>query len=1702
MMFRPSESSEKIKEFYRRYLLTTFSTNRKSYNDQLAKALNDDKAIADGPYISMTDPYEKGKSLRELAAEGIVVKSILEIDDLHPDRPLYKHQETAVRKAGQNKNLIVTTGTGSGKTESFLIPVINQLLNEKENGTLNAGVRTLIIYPMNALVNDQIRRLRGLLKNTGITFGKFTGETEEELKRALIKYDGDKDSLLDNELICRKQMRDNPPNILITNYAMLEYMLLRPGDNNIFTAENAASWRYMVFDEAHSYTGSKGIEVSSLIARVKAMLKRDDIRFILTSATLGDERSDKEITEFGHSLCGAEFDPSCIIRSTVVNVKPERQPEPIPFDIYRSLAKIIDNNSEDDIIKEISDNGISIEKNKPAHEILYDLVLHDEFYYKVRQILCGKVMTLSELSSKLGMSMLDITCFIAVASSAHKNGEKLFEAKYHMFFKGIEGIFVTLPPSEKLFISRMENYETPDKDTYKVFEVSFCSNCNALFINGEEQDGKLVQRSKFSENYKPDVYLLNGEYDDDAEEEEELSEEQAEKEFQICSKCGQITTKTSLKGLTCGHGSKYINYLTKVKSRGEVLHQCPCCGSTVSGRSIIRPFYLGAEAATAVIATALYNELPSKEVSVETSTEIDLFSGEEIQVKNERETPKAKQFLAFSDSRQTAAFFAAYMQKTYNTALVKRVMQSICEEQKEKMRSGISFPEFCTMLMNKFDSYQLFDMKRSDLERFTWLNALKEMSNFKAKNSLTSLGMLCFEPDISLPNGLPGLTKEESEQLIKVLLRTMIKDGAVSSNVTFTDAEAAELYVSESLRGYNRDPSKNKRIIGFCPSEGKTNPRLKYIMKALGVNENDGRKYLKAIWDYLEKNKYMVKTTILKEQTFLLTNDKIRVFIPSTLYRCDSCRKVTPYNIKGICEGARCTGHLEQFDPSENEKNSYYRLYHDLDISSMKICEHTAQLSGDKAREYQSDFVNRKINVLSCSTTFEMGVDVGSLETVFMRNMPPSPSNYAQRAGRAGRSLNAAAYAVTFCANTSHDLNYYRHPVEMINGTIRPPHFNIENEKIVLRHIFSSAFSLFWRNEPVSYKRTIGEFIEINGFERFREYVLSKPAELKEYLKKSVPDSLQGADQFDIENFGWISKLFNADDKDPGFADIAVKNYEDVIKSFNDAIDYRMKKEIQGVDAIRRSIKTVKDQQMIEFLSKNNLIPKYGFPVDTVELQSRVSDSEAFAPSKLSLNRDLLTAISEYAPGSEIVADGKLITSRFIRRMSGYEWPQYRYTYCEKCETLNRSLSVGKVNTCRQCGTELKKGWENYIIPKFGFIMSNETPKPAGTEKPERTYRGSISYLGDEKKIRYQKFSINGMYVSIGTSRMDSLIVLNTSNFFICHNCGYGEVRDNCFRSNVECQHKNSGGYTCGNKMLYKSSLGHEFKTDVVFIKLDDYEIREESVGLTIMYSLLEGLSRSLNIDRNELSGCLQWYKDKQQPYGNLGIVLFDNTPGGAGYVRQIIDPVVLSDTFRYAYRVVKNCTCGGDLADTSCYSCLRNYYNQRQHDMLKRKYAIEFFETMMIENGNEQLDVHMLESNQQSDEEAQQEVTMSFEPDSEYEVKLLGRGMELSGNIAEEIWDYIIDDCNEQEETIINQISEKSPEHIANAIYGENIQLSNDQTTKQIRADLVWPDKKVMLFLSDSEDAYTEANKSSWICFSTNHEMDIDQLIKIIEVK
>lgn len=314
-MFDPIKASKEIKDSYIDYITTTFDMADTDYEREFRKELQTDGMVASGPFLDIGGSYETGHTLRELiqAQKASVLFESLEPvaekeRELKLDRPLYQHQETAMLKAGKGENLVITTGTGSGKTESFLLPIINHLLREQEAGTLSAGVRAIIIYPMNALANDQMKRMRALFKNyPQICYGVYNGNTEHTQSKALAEYHrtyhdetGEPTDPAPNEIISREVMQERPPHILITNYSMLEYMMLRPKDDAVFSG---AKLKFIVLDEAHIYKGATGMETSLLMRRLRARISEpDSVQYILTSATLGGPDADGDILSFAEKL--------------------------------------------------------------------------------------------------------------------------------------------------------------------------------------------------------------------------------------------------------------------------------------------------------------------------------------------------------------------------------------------------------------------------------------------------------------------------------------------------------------------------------------------------------------------------------------------------------------------------------------------------------------------------------------------------------------------------------------------------------------------------------------------------------------------------------------------------------------------------------------------------------------------------------------------------------------------------------------------------------------------------------------------------------------------------------------------------------------------------------------------------------------------------------------------------------------------------------------------------------------------------------------------------------------------------------------------------------------------------------------------------------------------------------------------------------
>lgn len=1554
MKFSPIKSSEVITEKYKRYLRTIFEMADKDYSAQFKKELDVQEIFAKGPYLDVVDSFKKGKSLNELIETSVLPESFRKMN-FNMERPLYLHQEEAIRRCVDGKSIVVSTGTGSGKTESFLIPILRELAIENETGKLSPGVRALIIYPMNALANDQMERLREILSDyPEITYGSYTGQTKQDYVKANQEYRilNEGRTPKQNELISREQMIKTPPNILITNYAMLEYLMIRPNENSFFDGVYAQNWKYIVLDEAHIYNGSTGIEVSMLLRRLKSSLAKKDLQYILTSATLGKDDQNKEVAEFASRLCASDFNEQDVIRAVrqePVRLKSERKNKNI--EEYASLAAAIVSEDEGAITNEIAAMGGSISGD--LHSDIYDLISCDSNYWNIRTWLENKPQTMDYLSTVLNCTKQNVEDFVTVASYAIKDGALLFDAKYHMFIKACDSTFVTLGKSKKLMLTR--NRQIYDNGLeYAVFEIAVCTHCHSIYLVGKiNEQGYFIQQSMNDNADEKEILYLGDTVSDDDEEHSFQIEGLKVEEYLLCSRCGKLMPLNASSSERCEHVAEDFVKVFRIEKKRDVLTKCISC-ENVNVKGVLRQFFAGQEAVTSVLGTALFEELPSYKVIKEKITvDADEFlfddedAGDTYVLKKEE---RAKQFIAFSDSRQAAAFYASYLEKTYATILYRRL---IVEALRQKEFAG-NIEQFVGNLQAEFEKHCILTDEGMSAEKEAWKAILNEMVNSYSGNALQNLGFYEMTVDKDLCPGMKslGLTSTDVGNIINIFLQSMMLDAAIAYPIPLNQADKEFFTYNGHEGGFTlSDSSKNKRCCSFLPSKsGGSNKRVSYIEKlfaeiAPDKTRDDARKLLESFWNLMVKREIIINEGV----EYKVNVKKVQIHSKTGFYQCPVCRKITPYNIKGLCPTYKCSGHLQEIDlESILKDNHYYRMYQDMEIRPLRVVEHTAQLNKEKAYNYQNLFKEKKIDVLSCSTTFEMGVDVGSLETVFMRNMPPSPANYAQRAGRAGRSIKSVAYALTFCNKGNHDFMYYNQPEAMIRGNIRPPVFNVENEKIGIRHVFASAFAFFWKKYP-SYFSTVDMFLEkkdnISGLDCLKEYIASNPQNLKQFLKNFLPEEL--VQKYDVEHFGWAFKLL----EDQGTLTRAVNDYEYEIG----VLERSLQEAMTGggrVDYLRYRINNYKKENILSFLSRTSVFPKYGFPVDTVELG--IWDTKSKSKLELDLQRDLAMAISEYAPGSQIVADGNLITSQYIKKVPNMDWRRFDYIYCD-CKTLNIEPHIDykdeeHLQTCRVCGESLaKERMGTFIVPEFGFEAGKV--EKAGLIKPRRTYNSEVSYVGYRSDIQYDQFKKGNREYEMAYSQNDEMAVLNCSNFYVCNTCGYTHLATSGFKTVFPKSHLKSNGMKCENENLRKFALGYRFDTDVVQIRFRWPQITMYEQAVSILYGIMKGTCSYLNIEENDIAGCLRYFYNKSTRSGSYTIVLYDKTPGGAGHVKRLNNPQIFESVLRESREIIGNCNCGGVMMDTACYNCLKSYSNQRVHDILQRRYVLEFLDDFFDDN-------------------------------------------------------------------------------------------------------------------------------------------------------
>lgn len=1592
-MFNPAKAADEIKKEYIGYIGTTFHFRNQKLQKKLLNEL--DKTVANGPFVEIKDSFRTGMTIEELIIKGTLSPLFHDLEKekkyehkLPVSRPLYLHQEKAVEKIINGKNVVISTGTGSGKTNCFLIPVLNELLREKEQGTLNDGVRAIFIYPMNALANDQIKGLREILMSyPDIRFGVYNGGTENREEDAIKLYktmyaNEQNKSLrkrLPNEELSREKMKEHPPHILFTNYAMLEHMLFRPGDDSIFSN---SKFKFVVLDEAHVYAGATGIETAFLMGRLKGRISNyKEPQFILTSATLGDgsKESNIKIVEFAQELTGCKFYVDDIITAYRDNSLKTNIINKYPIQLFRDLA-----NEEKTFTEIIEKYNLDFHNSNEEMEVLYDIISTSQLYENMRNI--GSLIELNDFAKHLKISEEDAVMIVSLCAKARKLGKPLIDIRYHYFLKALDGCFLAIEYDDSLTLVRKENYFPTYETSAKMFEIAVCEECGEIAIVGKIEYGKLVrcnprdERNYFQVNYNDESY-------DKEDNDENENTDFEDQNYYLCKSCGAIVADDEVHNewCTCENTQKVLVTKVSLSQRGDA-HCLNCNG-------VLRQFYLGYEAATGVIATSLYEQIPEYTTYIEDNydeqAENNIFIDQ-----SEKKITKAltgSQFLIFSDSRQGAAKFACFLNDTYKEFLRRRGIWNVASQEEENNRDYIGVSDFVILLNHYYSGHRIFRESNSkdseslitENHRNAWVGVLNELYSFNRDTSLVSLGRITFEYQGNNENIIKAvkenykISPSDAKNFLNYLAFEIVRAGAITADKETDIGPSDRKYLfrteNQKLITKYKDASvkssspflPTSRLLKSGVTKYYRSNKLWMTKRTLGIKDDKvAVKFLEQYWEYLvsDSNNFRLMSKDGKGYYLPAKNFKIYLGKDRVFWKCKKCGKVSQFNIGNNCIKIGCEGKVEEISSEKlSMDNHYAKLYKSQKITPLFVKEHTAQLAKKDALDYQQQFIRKEINALSCSTTFEMGVDVGDLETVFLRNIPPLASNYAQRVGRAGRSIQAAAFALTFARLSSHDFTFFDNPKEMINGVIKPPNFNLENEKILKRHIYAVALSLYLKINPDQYSfNNAKTFINDKGYVDFIDWLRSEPDNLTELLRKSISTSSTELNKKYIFSYDWLKEFCGEE----GIFTKIINEYEANVDYLNRELN-RAKKEGNGkaITLFERKLNRYQKNDLIDFLVRGNILPKYGFPIDSVELSQNIT-----TPSfkSLNLSRDLSVAIAEYAPSSEIVADGGLYTSRYIRKpiVNKSEMSDFKVDYiaeCPHCNNINFSnvpiSQDGK--PCSICENVLKeRDYYKSIEPRAGFIADEEV-KVVPLSSQERKYKTEAIYIGDKTAYPISKYDykFKDIELKVESTANDSLVVKSIDNFYVCPVCGFsiaGDEETKLLRyndyipganriENTKDEHKNPFGRgACHNTSLTKYCLHHEFKTDVAKISFE-CDTSDQVKMLSVMYALLNSFSNELNIERRDIKACLT-YKITNNKMEHK-IIIYDSVPGGAGHSRRLVteDGNILKAVINRAIYTLSTCMCS-----PSCYRCLRNYENQKIHEVLDREKALNFLSELI----------------------------------------------------------------------------------------------------------------------------------------------------------
>ena len=1637
----PSIVARQVRETVLDYLRTTFALADPDFERALFDFLDGEDGLFKGPYFDVRLPFRKADPSEHVPLE------------IGPSFEPYRHQLKAFERlctegGHQPEPTLVTTGTGSGKTECFLFPILDHCWRNRET----PGVKAIVLYPMNALASDQARRLAETLWTDGrlrgeVTAGLYVGGNGQHGA-------ADQQHLVDK----RGVLRDSPPDILLTNYKMLDFLLLRPEDRRLWRHNGPDTLRYLVLDELHTYDGAQGSDVACLIRRLKRRLAcaAGSVCPVGTSATIGGAASPETIralTEFASKVFDEKFledgvitEDRCDAGETLGNLVDldrfpgaeqvaELQPE-----IYSDAAAWLCRQAELWLGEDAGSlDPVAIGRCLDRHEFLRQLL----------KVLAGELLGWPELDARLGPRVPEwgqfnengrrwvLESFLGLVSHARRpaptpgapNRDEPFLAVHsQLWLRELRHLARrVLPPSVPPVFSwndgTLRTEPGPDRHW---LPIAHCRECGAAGFATFQRESESVLQTE--------VRAIGRSW---------------------------LTRNRSCRYVAFGHEEgvdEFPEYLCPGCLSVQWGDSCDYCdpvaeGDTNGGKQPTIPIRIGANLSDGKpprFLAACPDCSSERSLSILGSRAPSLLSVA-ISHLYQSDFNSDKKLLAFTDSVQDASHRAGFFgARTYRFNL-RTAMQAVVEGSTEPIplaelgerlwahwKAQMERPKLIPALLpsdlRALPEYERFlerggagthrTLEDALKRRLSWEAVMEYGLNARVGRTLEST--LCSTVQLSpvalaraadvlgldiaergLVSGAPsgGFSRDVIEHFLRgLLLRLRIHGGlhhpflnpyVRSGGNRFHLTKRRQPLMSPFGQGsvLPRFLTDRRRVSGDTPVFDTYQARGKgpypwhqdWAARSLSISITDPglNELFRETLRRLEDAKLVVRHDLDRSGS-AWGLDAARLFCsaPAVQVACPECRRRVPVPEDELphwesrpCIQYRCPGRFRI--ASDRESTYYGRIYRSGRVKRIFAQEHTGLLEREERERVEEKFkagvAPGAPNLLVCTPTLEMGIDIGDLSAAMLCSVPPTTSNFLQRVGRAGRKTGNA-FCLTLANSRPHDLYFHAEPTEMMAGQVLPPGCFLDAPDMLRRQIAAYAMDAWARQEtevkqiPSQTGFVLGDAGRRTFPGRFIDFYREHREELTDSFLDCFDDHLSLSNRERLEAFGkgdlvpgLVTEAFAAIDTElkelrnlQNRAKLRLQEIENKPDSVSDP-DLE-KAELENTrKLLGRLALALRHKYPLNVLTDEGVLPNYAFPEPGVKLESVISHTRDDGQRDYEASeymRPASSAIRELAPFNTFYADGRKVRIDEIDVGSPTRPLIEDWRLCQACSHMRREYAEQPVEPeCPRC-SDLNWSDSGQVrsLVHFRKARSLATRLEASTvddsdDREEEFYGlrdlidvGPEHYSGarlieelpfgyellKDLTLREVNFGLDGPMAQHGFRVCGE--PAGDRGFEVCLECGRVKRGDDPIGHRATCRARKTGVQE-KTRPLY---LYREVQSEAIRILLPVSEVGLEHRRASFKAALQLGFRRYFQGDPGHLIVRAICEPIPSGQGVRQYLVVFDAVPGGTGYLAGLWQEERFLDLLAQALGALQSCVCRQDQIRDGCYRCLFAYQSQR----------------------------------------------------------------------------------------------------------------------------------------------------------------------------